>query len=341
MKSYQLNSLDRLFQHLASERKMFEPQQLPSSSDLHWLPSPNGPAGQYSTAKKRLPLAPAKGFLFPERELLFHFDGKAFIESVPKIEPQVLFGLLSCDLCAIAYQDQFFKHDSHYQTRRKATLLVGFDCLTPCDGGFCSTVDAGPFVRDHTADLTLHPKGEGWLLISASEQGENSIKRLNLAPAPTDWLEERKKCEQKVVEHFPSDHAIKNGIEKINQASITAEQWQQLGLQCLTCSGCTSLCPTCSCFTTFDQKTDGKSNAFKRERCWDSCLYEAFQRETSGHNPSKEAGERLQRYWFHKFSNHYANEFNRYGCIGCGRCEQTCPGGIGIHSIMRRLENAS
>ncbi len=341
MKSYQLSSLDTLFKQLATQHKMFEPQQLPGFSDLHWLPSPEGPADQYSTAKKRLSLAPAKGFLFAEREVLFHFDGKAFIETVPKVKPQVLFGLQSCDLCAIAYQDQFFKDDSHYQTRRQATLLVGFDCLTPCDGGCCSTVDAGPFVRDGSADLILHPKGDEWLLISISEQGDRLIHPLNLPSAPSHWLEQRHKREAEVAKRFPSDQHIKSGIKKINQATITAEQWQQFGLQCLTCSGCTNLCPTCSCFTTFDQNIDGANAVFKRERCWDSCLYEAFQRETSGHNPSKEAGERLQRYWFHKFSDHYADEFNRYGCVGCGRCEQTCPGGIGIHSIMRRLENAS
>ena len=341
MKSYQLSSLDTLFKQLATQHEMFEPQQLPGSSDLHWLPSPEGPNDQYSSAKKRLPLAPAKGFLFAEREVLFHFDGKTFIKTVPKVKPQVLFGLQSCDLCAIAYQDQFFKGDSHYQTRRQATLLVGFDCLTPCDGGCCSTVDAGPFVRNGSADLILHPKGDEWLLISTSEQGDRLIQPLNLSSAPSHWLEQRHKGEAEVVKRFPSDQHIKSSIKKINQATITAEQWQQLGLQCLTCSGCTNLCPTCSCFTTFDQNIDGESAAFKRERCWDSCLYEAFQRESSGHNPSKEAGERLQRYWFHKFSDHYADEFNRYGCVGCGRCEQTCPGGIGIHSIMRRLENAS
>ncbi|MCF6281978.1 MAG: 4Fe-4S dicluster domain-containing protein [Candidatus Polarisedimenticolaceae bacterium] len=341
MKSYLLDSLENLFQHLAVSHKMFEPQSIPGSEDLHWLPSPKGPTSRYGTSKQVLPLAPAKGFLFPERELLFRFDGQTFIETLPEVAPQVLFGLQSCDLCAIAYQDQFFRQDSYYLARRKATILVGFDCLTPCDGGFCSTVDAGPFVRDGSADLILHPKGNEWLLIPASEQGLNAIQTLNLPPAPAEWRAEREQQQAEVAKMFPTDSHIRTGIERINQATISAEQWQRLGLQCLTCSGCTSLCPTCSCFTTFDTKTEGESNTFVRERCWDSCLYEAFQRETSGHNPSKEAGERLQRYWFHKFSDHYVDEFGRYGCIGCGRCEETCPGGIGVHSIMRRLEKES
>ena len=341
MKAYLLDHINTLFQHLATNHKMLEPQSTADSGELHWLPSVGGSASTHGLSNAPLPLAPAKGFLFPEREVLFHFDGKQFVETLPEVKPQLLFGLRSCDLCAIAYQDQFFKQDSHYQTRRKATLLVGFDCLTPCDGGFCNTVDAGPFVRDGTADLILHPMDQEWLLISNSEQGDALIKRLVLPPAPGDWQQRREQAEAEVAETFPDDRAIKNGIERINQGTISAEQWQTLALQCLTCSGCTSLCPTCSCFTTFDQKTDDHSEAFVRERCWDSCLYEAFQRESSGHNPSKEPGERLQRYWFHKFSDHYADEFGRYGCIGCGRCEQTCPGGIGVHTIMRRLEHRS
>ena len=341
MNAYLLKNIDTLYHHLAANWKMFEPQTIAGSPDLHWLPSTSQSTDSLTSAETQLPLTPPKGLLFPERELLFRFDGHEFIETLPNTIPQVLFGVRSCDLCAIAYQDQFFKEDRYYQTRREATLLVGIDCLTPCNGGFCSTVDAGPLVRDGTADLILHPDGERWLVISASERGSNAIQDLDLSPATEGRQQQRVQQQAKVAKLFPNDSHIRVGIEMINQAAISTDSWQRLGLQCLTCSGCTSLCPTCSCFTTFDRITDRQTGAFERERCWDSCLYEAFQREASSHNPTKEAGQRLQRYWFHKFSDHYASEFGRYGCVGCGRCEQTCPGGIGVHSIMRRIEKGS
>ena len=70
---------------------------------------------------------------------------------------RVLFGVKACDLTAIAYQDKHFADDPYYQDRRKKTLLVGIDCSTPCENGFCRSVDAGPQVKDEIADLILSP----------------------------------------------------------------------------------------------------------------------------------------------------------------------------------------
>ena len=99
----------------------------------------------------------AKSFFFAERELLFRFDGGQFYSALPQVVPQVLFGLHACDLTAVAYQDRFFAADPHYQARRRATLLVGVDCLHSCAGGFCSIVGSGPAVCEQSADLILLP----------------------------------------------------------------------------------------------------------------------------------------------------------------------------------------
>ncbi|MEW6777951.1 MAG: 4Fe-4S dicluster domain-containing protein, partial [Bdellovibrionota bacterium] len=246
----------------------------------------------------------------------------------------------ACDLVAIAYQDKFFRDDPYYQARRKVALLVGLDCLEPCEGGFCPTVDAGPFVRPGTADLILQPpsqSGGTWLLLAVSEAGEKSLKGLSLRPGPADWREKRAWQERNAVARFASVPYIREGIHKINQGQVDPKTWESLGTQCFTCSGCTNLCPTCSCFATKDQKTSPASEDFERERCWDSCLFEGFQREASGHNPAVTPGQRVERYWYHKFSNDYLEEFGRYGCVGCGRCERTCIGIIGVHSVMKRL----
>jgi len=75
----------------------------------------------------------------------------------------------------------------------------------------------------------------------------------------------------------------------------------------------------------------------QRERVWDSCLYEGFQREASGHNPSASPGQRVQRFWTHKFGDAFKERFERYGCVGCGRCDRVCPGGIGVHGVMHKV----
>ncbi len=337
MKASLLANIGQLYDHLTSQQSVFTPQSTAGTGELNWLPHSDN-SQPITTDRPVLPIYPTKQFFFPDREILFQFDGSEFKETLPAPPPQILFGVRSCDLCAIAYQDQFFQQDPHYQARRKATLLVGIDCNMPCKGGFCPTVNAGPFVRDGLADLVCHQQQDGgWLLIAHSAEGESLLNGLNLKRADACLITQRNEHEKEVTAQFPSAAHIETGIQRINQAQVSAETWQAMGLQCLTCSGCTSLCPTCSCFTSHDRPIN---EGFERERCWDSCLYDAFQREASGHNPSARAGQRVERFWFHKFSNEYKKSFDRYGCTGCGRCEKTCPGVIGVHAVMKRISAA-
>ncbi|NOY63389.1 MAG: hypothetical protein GXP10_09630 [Gammaproteobacteria bacterium] len=341
MRSYQLENLSQLRSHLGRRGALFEPRQAEDGGELHWLPMVDSAWPHEVEETPLLPLTSPKSFFFKEREQLFYFDGKQFVETLPDIEPQTLFGVRSCDLCAIAYLDQFFAADPYYQKRRQATLLVGIDCLHPCDGGFCRSVDAGPFVREASADLICHRQADGhWLLIASTEAGEEAVQGLELKAANEASLRQRDLRQKEVSEKFPDTSYLHAAIKRINNSDggVAHTTWDALGLQCLTCSGCTNSCPTCSCFAIFEQTTD---EGVARQRCWDSCYFEAFQREASGHNPSGEAGQRVKRYWEHKFSESYAATFGRYGCVGCGRCEKVCPGVIGVHSVTKRLATAS
>jgi formate hydrogenlyase subunit 6/NADH:ubiquinone oxidoreductase subunit I len=313
---YQLGTLERLRDHLGHSYQMYQ-----SVDNL---------------AEPARPLVSSKGHFFAERENLFVFDGQCFRETLPQVAPFVLFGVTSCDLTAIAYQDQFFARDPYYRARREQALLVGIDCVRPCEHGFCPSVDAGPGVDPQQADLVLHAREAGdWLLLVCSDKGREAILGLGLAEVDEKVLKERDKRIADCVAAFPDDQYLRHGIEAINADTVPDWQWQQLGIQCLGCSGCTTLCPTCSCYGSRDQEES--DSTVSRQRFWDSCLYEGFQREASQHNPSEESGERVRRFWAHKFGDDFVGTFGRYGCVGCGRCEQTCPGVIGVHSVMRRI----
>ena len=64
---------------------------------------------------------------------------------------------------------------------------------------------------------------------------------------------------------------------------------------------------------------------------------EGFQKEASGANPARAPGRRVARYWYHKFSGDIAQKMGRFGCVGCGRCDMTCPGSIGVHAVMEKV----
>ncbi len=349
--AYLLNDLSLLSNHLS---KHYTVVQLTkgSTNEVYWAEADEG-AIEPLFGHAHLPLSSPKAFFFPEQEPLYKFDGNTFETIQPEIKPIVLLGVQACDLTAIAYQDQFFRHDPYYQKRRNSVLLVGIDCEAPCENGFCPEVNAGPHVNSETADLIVSRLNtyeqsniSQWLIVATSEKGAHSLQHIELEKAEKEHLKLRTKLGHKVRSKFADFGYITNAIEYLNDNSIPAELWEELSVRCLSCSGCTSLCPTCSCYSTFEViepepvaniARSGTAQS-KTVRFWDSCLFESFQREASQHNPSSKAAQRVERFWFHKFSDEYLPQFNRYGCVGCGRCEQTCPGTIGVHSVMKRID---
>jgi sulfhydrogenase subunit beta (sulfur reductase) len=338
-----LDDLCSLINHLAKARRIIQIVQ-DLKGEKSWVSNASADAIPLF-GQDHLPLVSPKQFFFAENEALYQFDGETFASIHPVQAPAVLFGVQACDLSAIAYQDIFFKNDPYYQARRQQILLVGIDCNAPCENGFCHLFDAGPQVAHANADLILSnladtiQEQEGldnWLLIASSDKGKAALEGLSLSKVPDDWHKKRQAFKQQVIAQFPDLTYINNGIEQINDRSVPAQVWEELSVRCLACSGCTNLCPTCSCYSTYTRE-DPETTTQLTLRCWDSCLFESFQREASGHNPSHGAGQRTERFWFHKFSDDYLPEFQHYGCVGCGRCEQTCPGSIGVHSVMRRI----
>lgn len=331
---YALDSVERLRAHLAASRTLYEVRE-DGQGGRHW---------QTVAAEDLTPFVPqaepppfsAKAFFFAEREAVFRLEGDRFVACQPEVPAQVLFGLHACDLTAIAYQDQFFAADGHYQIRRAATLLVGIDCRHSCSHGFCTCVDSGPVVRAGTADLILLPRNGGnWLLLAGTPAGAAALDGLDLADSACAWEAERDESRQRVAREQGDGHWLQAGVAAVNAGRVGDETWESLGLRCLVCSGCTTVCPTCSCFAPLERKLP--SGAVQHERVWDSCLYEGFQKEASGHNPAALAGQRVQRFWQHKFGEGFRQEFGRYGCVGCGRCDQVCPGGIGVHAVMHKV----
>jgi sulfhydrogenase subunit beta (sulfur reductase) len=336
MQAFSLDLPERLRAHLARARRLYEVRG-DGQGGAHWQLVGAEDLVAFDATAEPPPLS-AKSFFFAERELLFRFDGGQFYSALPEVSAQVLFGVHACDLVAVAYQDQFFAADLHYQARRQATLLVGVDCLHSCRGGFCSRLDSGPAVHAETADLILLPHRDtssAWLLLVASEAGRKAMNGLRLPAAKCDWRAERAANSQRVAAEQGEQREVLEGIATLNGEGVAAATWEALGLRCLGCSGCTSVCPTCSCFAPLDLPSG--EDGVQHERVWDSCLYEGFQREASGHNPSARPGQRVQRFWTHKFGDAFKERFKRYGCVGCGRCDRVCPGGIGVHGVMHEV----
>ena len=100
---------------------------------------------------------------------------------------------------------------------------------------------------------------------------------------------------------------------------ILAADWETLGRECLSCGGCTFVCPVCHCFNIVDLGIpDGE-----RVRCRDTCILSGFSRMTSGANPRRTPGERMHNWYLDKFE-YIPQKTGLPGCVGCGRCTRVC-----------------
>jgi formate hydrogenlyase subunit 6/NADH:ubiquinone oxidoreductase subunit I len=313
---------------VALERRLFEVRG--EGTRAEWLPADASTPFEWDHVR---PFVSAKRFFFPAREPLLAWQDDVASIVEPDAPPFALVGLHACDVAAIAYQDRFFADDPWYMRRRARAFLVALDCAAACSGGFCRDVDAGPFAHSGF-DLAVTPLPDGRVLVAVgTAAGRDVLDRSRIAV--TDVPDAvRLDAEARAKATFPARPFIARAIARIDEGNVTEGEWHALGPACFACTGCTSLCPTCSCFTCVDESRDGRA---ERTREWDSCLLEGFQREASGHSPSPLAGDRVRRFWTHKLEHTFAERLERLGCVGCGRCDVTCPGSIGALRVLGAL----
>ena len=99
---------------------------------------------------------PAKGYVFPQREVLYRFrqeSGKApqITETLPADAPAVVFGVRPCDGRAMVRNDKVFAcgfSDPYYKARRDKVVFVGLACAAPPSPNcFCLSVGGSPHAR--------------------------------------------------------------------------------------------------------------------------------------------------------------------------------------------------
>ena len=94
------------------------------------------------------------------------------------------------------------------------------------------------------------------------------------------------------------------------------------------------ICPACHCFILMDQKTE---NGFEKLRMWDSCLLASFAKVAGGANPRKLLAQRMRNRFDKKF-NFFPDVIGKFGCTGCGRCIEACPGKIDIREVLSKFQ---
>ena len=245
--------------------------------------------------------------------------------------PMAFVGVRGCDLAAIRRLDDVFARaaapDPVYEARRSGLFVVAVDCAEPGGTCFCASMGTGPQVESgFDWRLTELDDGDGhrFLLAAGSALGEELLATLDLALADAaDGVARRRQGEAAVM----GRELATDGLPEALSARRESGYWERVAERCLGCTNCTMVCPTCFC-TTVEDTADLAGIEAERHRLWDSCFTLGFSYVNGG--TVREGGAARYRQWLlHKLATWW-DQFDAYGCVGCGRCITWCPVGIDI-----------
>jgi sulfhydrogenase subunit beta (sulfur reductase) len=278
----------------------------------------------------------AKGVLLPQTEEILSFR-KRNISKIIHSSNVLVFGLRPCEMKAIQFVDRFMTRDDfidpHYQARREKLTTVVIACHEPpSDSCFCIDAGGAPYLEDGY-DIQLFDAGDFYIANAGSEHGEKILAAKYFEQGTEEDKETLEEIKDKALHSQKNKPGTEKAIEVLKEDRPDEGFWEGLADRCINCGGCVYVCPTCTCFNVYDLSCQG---GYIRCRSWDACLHAGFTRETSGHNPRPTQGSRLARRYEHKLTFDIIN-FNESGCVGCGRCSDTCPVGLGAIEIIQEL----
>ena len=291
-----------------------------------------------------------KDVFFPQMEVLFNIKNNEFYENIDS-SSKLIFGIRSCDLKAILFTDEFFKRnyeDIYYLSKIKDRLLISIGCLTPPrpDSCFCTSSGTGPFLEDGY-DIQLVDTGKFYYAEVGSKAGKKFVEKYSAFFMDPDdnsskgtgskdsYRDEIEKIKQKARESVTLKVNFDKAIELMKDDNFfPRENYERIGERCIYCGACLYTCPTCTCFSITDTVNGDKEGI--RFRNWDGCIFEGYTREASGHNPRIEKYLRTARRYEHKLKYDYKIT-GTSGCVGCGRCLESCPVNIGMSKFILEI----
>ncbi len=283
----------------------------------------------YNTPK---PVTPLKLFFLPVKE-------NVSVEPAAAVRKNVIVGTPACDLAALGILDEMYLTppfvDRYYKARRENTILIGTDCHDVLEHCHCTTYGIKPYpTQNHDISLSvidervyLHintGKGEAFLeeLIKVTNPAELSEEDIELVHSKR--LGTQKRLDEKNAQlpgYVETGELIKNSDDAI---------WEKYAKACVSCGACTAICPTCTCFLLIDLP------GLEKIRQLDACQYPGFARIAAGEDHLKNLTDRFKNRYLCKYVWKH-EKFDSLACTGCGRCIETCIGGIDKNELFMEL----
>ncbi|MDD5594558.1 MAG: 4Fe-4S dicluster domain-containing protein [Candidatus Margulisbacteria bacterium] len=282
---------------------------------------------------------PFKSCFFAIDEIVSKYFGP---QSSPAAEKLTILGARGCDLEALEVSDRVFGEgeyqDPFYLKRRENSFIIGADCTGCGQTCFCTLVRGKPWPLQRF-DLSLAPIEGGFIVEVGTDKGKkfveenHSLFSESAEAGQTAKAENRKKVLQ-LLAQVNGQYQYKREIAESHKRNLENQAWKVLTKDCVECSSCNLICPTCTCFLLTDSGGQGE---FSRHKVWDACLKSAYQKVAGGSNPRGKLYQRLQNRYHCKMDYSF-DRLGRYTCVGCGRCIDGCAGNIDMRKIFAELE---
>ena len=284
-----------------------------------------------------------KEVFFPQAEVLFKYSKDGL--KVPKRneKPFALWGIRNCDTRSLKMLDSVFGNahqhpekdyfkDPYWKQKYDNCLVFNLACNEPLSTCFCHWFDGDPFDKTGS-DVFVVETDDDFIMEGISEKGIEFLDSYGKAEKAdnkdTEKIEKLKTTADSYLAEKVDVKPIHDKLAKVWNEPI----WEEISAKCINCGACTFVCPTCHCFDVDDEGKDGKGS---RIRLWDSCMFQLFTKEASGHNPRGVAVQRVRQRIMHKY-NYFQDNYNVHLCTGCGRCVSVCPVNLDIREVIKKV----
>ncbi len=275
-----------------------------------------------------------KKFLFPPRTRLWQADrqGQALTLRPEPIDgaPYAFLGVRSCELHAIAIQDNVFMDtDARYRAHREQAFLIAVNCGQAGGTCFCVSMNTGPRAQsgfDLSLTEILEDGRHVFTVEAGSVRGRELLEMLPTEAAAAVDLAASDQCTERAVGQMGRSMDV-TGVRELLASNPEHPRWDEVASRCLACGNCTLACPTCFC-STVEDTTDLTGDHAERWRSWDSCFTIDFS-HLHGGSVRTSTKARYRQWLTHKLSTWY-DQFGTSGCVGCGRCITWCPVAIDL-----------